>query len=182
MDTEPDTAGHHLEHPTLGEHLAAFERGGAIDSAPRADPHPPGPRLTIGGALLFCAYCDSPHRAPHRRDTANQRQRNRSSATGTPGTETCAPAHCGATPPARRTQSHPAISPWTTGHQEPQGKLPPTGRQSCAVPPTPEKWETTQAGTGTPAPHTRTPPTPPPAPGRGAPAQRNLPCSDPRPL
>jgi hypothetical protein len=75
MATEPDTAGHHLEHPTLSEHLNTIFRGGTSTHASHLEEHPPGPALVIGGALALCPYCSSPHRGPHRQDTPDQRQR-----------------------------------------------------------------------------------------------------------
>ena len=54
------------------DRLAAFERGAAIDPGPCSDPHPPGPRLVIGGALRLCPYCTTPHRGHRRRDTADE--------------------------------------------------------------------------------------------------------------
>ena len=75
MEREPDTAGHHLEHPSLAAHLNTIHRGDPTPTPPFPDPHPPGPSLLIGGTIRICPYCPAPHRGPIRAERETERDR-----------------------------------------------------------------------------------------------------------
>ena len=86
MATESDTAGHHLEHPTLAAHLTTIHRGDPTPTPPCPNPHPPGPPLHLVGH--FASARIAPHHtgSPISETRQTNASANRSFATGRPGT------------------------------------------------------------------------------------------------
>jgi hypothetical protein len=68
MATEPDTQATTSSTRRSPPTSTRFTGGDPTRTSPCPDLHPPGPQLLIGGALRFCAYCNSPLRTPFRRD------------------------------------------------------------------------------------------------------------------
>jgi hypothetical protein len=122
--------------------VKGIDQGGAIDPTPRPDPHPPGPRLLIGGMLSICPYCDGPHRVPIGETSTNANANanaKRSSPTTGDYTGTPARAHRGVSPPTPPTPSTQETSPSTTAPPGPKAEHSTKGGRSCAAPPTQEK-------------------------------------------